>query len=183
MLVVAFATTPETETTMSPDNGASDGFIRNTNGDVFANGEALELVAPPSSENIQLLHWDGDEFQIGAKFRVGGVTYRAPLLHASVLKAIQFPSTAREYGDTKELFSSIASLIRQATGLDEAAAMTATFWVRSSWFADFSLNPTLLHLTGPERPAVRLLRLLQRFCRKSLMVSGLTRNLPFDLQP
>jgi len=168
---------------MAADDGASDGSIRNTNGDVFANGEALELVVPPSSENIQLLHWDGDEFQIGAKFRVGDVTYEAPRLHASVVKAIQFPSTAREYGDTKELVGKIASVIRQATGLDETKAMAGALWVRSSWFADFSLNPPLLRLAGPERPVVRLLRLLQRLCRHSLMVSGLTRNLPFYLQP
>jgi hypothetical protein len=164
--------------------GTKKGFaVRTTFGDVFANGEALELVAPPSSENIQLLHWNGDEFQIGAKFRVGEVTYQAPLLHASVLKAIQFPSTAREYGDAKELFGTIASLIRQATGLDEGAAMAGALWVRSSWFADFSSNPPLLHLAGPERPVVRLLRILQRLCRHSLMVSGLTRHLPFHLQP
>lgn len=183
MLAVSFATALETETTMAANDLASDGFIRTTSGDVFANGEALELVAPPSSENIQLLHWDGDEFQIGAKFRVGDVAYGAPRLHASAREAIQFPSTAREYGDPTELFSTIAGLIRQATGLDEGAAMAGALWVRSSWFADFSSNPPLLHLTGPERPVVRLLRILQSLCRKSLMVSELTRFLPFSLQP
>jgi hypothetical protein len=183
MLAVAFATAPETERAMAAGKGASDGLIRNTSGDVFANGEALELVAQPSSENLQLLHWNGDRFQIGAKFRVGEATYQAPRLHASALKAIQFPSTAREYGDARELFGTIAGLIRQATGLDEAAAMVGALWVRSSWFADFSSNPPLLHLTGPEKPVVRLLRILQSLCRKSLMVSELTRFLPFYLQP
>ena len=141
------------------------------------------MVAPPSTETIQLLHWTGTDFEIGLQFQVGDVLYQAPRLHASMLKAVQFPSTAREYGNAEELLGAIASLIRQATGLDEAAATGAALWVRSSWFPDFSSNPPLLHLTGPERLVVRLLRTLQSLCRHSLTVTDLTRNLPFYLQP
>jgi hypothetical protein len=154
-----------------------------TYGKVFANGEALELVAPALSENLQLLHWSGSDLRIGLRFRVGEVVYQAPRLHRSLLTAVQFPSTAREYGNAEELLGAIASLIRQATGLDEVAATGAALWVRSSWFADFSSNPPLLHLTGPERFVVRLLRTLQSLCRHSLTVTDLTRNLPFYLQP
>lgn len=156
---------------------------RTTFGEVFADGQALEMVAPPSTETIQLLHWTGTDFEIGLQFQVGDVLYQAPRLHATMLKAVQFPSTAREYGNAEELLGAIASLIRQATGLDEAAATGAALWVRSSWFPDFSSNPPLLHLTGPERLVVRLLRILQSLCRHSLTVTDLTRNLPFYLQP
>jgi hypothetical protein len=167
---------------MAADNGAGDAK-KITYGKVFDNGEALELVAPSLSENLRLLHWSGNDLRIGLRFRVGEVVYQAPRLHRNLLTAVQFPSTAREYGNAEKLLGAIASLIRQATGLDEAAATGAALWVRSSWFADFSSNPPLLHLTGPERLVVRLLRTLQSLCRHSLTVTDLTRNLPFYLQP
>jgi hypothetical protein len=163
---------------------AKDRFtVRPTFGAVFSDGQALELVAPPSTPAVQLLHWRGTDFEIGLQFQVGDTLYQAPHLHPSMLEAVQFPSTARDYGNAEELLGAIANLIRQATGLDEAAAMAGALWVSSSWFADFASNPPLLHLAGPERPVVRLLRILRRLCRHSLMVSGLTRHLPFDLQP
>ena len=113
--------------------GTEKGFaVRTSFGEVFADGQALELVAPPSTEIVQLLRWTGTDFQIGLQFQVGDTLYQAPRLHSNLLQAIRFPSTAREYGDTKELFGTIANLIRQATGLDEGAAMAGALWVRSS---------------------------------------------------
>jgi len=157
--------------------------VRTTFGGVFADGQALELVAPPSTEAVQLLHWRGTDSRVGLQFQVGDVLYQAARLHPNLLTAVQFPSSAREYGNSEELLGAIANLIRQATGLDEAAAMAGALWVLSSWFADFSSNPPLLHLAGPERLVVRLLRTLQSLCRHSLTVTDLTRNLPFYLQP
>lgn len=164
--------------------GTKKGFaVRTTFGEIFDNGQALEVVAPPSTEIVQLLHWTGADFQIGLEFQVGDAVYQAPRLHSSLLQAIQFPSTAGEYASPEELFDAIASLIRQVTGLDGAAATGAALWIRASWFADLWPSPPLLSITGPERQALRLLRILRALCRHSLMVAKLTRRLPFFLQP
>jgi hypothetical protein len=167
---------------MAADNGAGDAK-KITYGEVFANGEALELVASPLSENLQLIHWSGNDLRIGLQFRVGEVLYQAPRLHASILMAVRFPITAREYGSSEDLFAGIANLIRQATGLDEASAMGAALWIRASWFAGLWPSPPLLHVTGPEKQVLRLLRLLGALCRRGLMVAEFTRRLPFFLQP
>ena len=68
-------------------------------------------------------------------------------------------------------------------GLDEATAAGMALWIRSSWLPELYSCPPVLYITGSERLAVLLLRLLRALCRHPLMLAEFNRRLPFFLTP
>jgi hypothetical protein len=155
--------------------------VRVSYGEILENGQAIELVASPSGDRLQLLYWGGKKFEIGFQVRCGDITYVAPFLDLSLLQAVRFPSGAAEYGSAEELFTNIASLLQQWMGLDEAPAAGVALWIRSSWLPELYSSPPVLCITGSERLAVLLFRLLRALCRHPLLLAELNSRLPFIL--
>ena len=168
----------------TPTDDFRGGFrMRVTYGELLPNGAAIELVAASSGDQLQLLYWDGQKFQIALQIQCGEALYQAPYLAPGLSQAVRFPSSAAEYSSDEDLLTKIASLLQQWMGFDETAAAGVTLWLRSSWLPELYLSPPLLYITGSEKLAVLLFRLLRALCRHPLMVAEFSRRLPFFLTP
>jgi hypothetical protein len=155
-----------------------------SDGELLADGTALELVLADSRDRLHLLHFDGEKGSISPQIELGGVIYCPPRVHSSVLTAVRFPSGVAEYGERTELFCKVTGLFRHYIGVSPEAAAYLAYIVICSWFPECDPGPVTLCITGTDvRQVLRLFRLLHALCRRPLVAAELTRRLPFFLHP
>jgi hypothetical protein len=159
--------------------------VRITCGETLPNGTIIDLVSAADREGLDVLSWDGkQEPLIAPAIDCGGVVYHPPDLDVTVREAMTFPRGAVEHGTVAELFTKIANLYREHTGLSEDLAAFATCWTLSSWIPELMLIPITLCISGAlMRQICNLFRLFGSLCRRALPVAELSRRLPFFLTP
>jgi len=158
--------------------------IRPTFGEILPDGVVIELVESSSGGGVQLLRWDGENYEIAPQFKEGEIIYTAGHLHPSLLEATRLPSGPADYGDATKLFWKIVDLFRDHIGLSREHGVFMTRSVFSTWFPDLCASPITLCITGLNMSQImRLFRLLHVLCRRPLMVAALNTSLPFYFCP
>lgn len=162
--------------------------ITETTGEVFPNGDVIELVASARGDRPNLLFWNGETSFIAAQVEYGGRTYRAQELQGSVLSAIRLPRGAVGYGTTLQLFTELRDAFEEYLGFSTNLAGLSTFWILTTWLCDCLLNPPSLWASGADIDvAAGFLALLYCLCRRGIRLTGVTRagflSLPLSFQP
>jgi hypothetical protein len=158
-----------------------------TAGKVLSNGPILELVRIPNGE-LKLLFWDGKSAKTAEQFAQDDETFVPLRVDPVILRSLQLPSGAAEYGSTRKLFTEISSLIARVTHAGDGVVQTLTFSVFATWLVDcFSFAPCLWIVVPPTTRAAPLAQLLGLLCRRALLVSNISsagfHSLPAGLQP
>jgi hypothetical protein len=155
-----------------------------TSGKILPGGHIIDLLAIPNRDSLELLLWSGANFDIGQQAVVGDVTYRPAQLRPEIRGAMRFPSAPEEYGSTLALFKRIAGILEQHAGMEKDQITLASSWALSTWIPELMAIPPTLCVSGATMyQAVNLFRILKSFCRRSLQVAELNRNLPMFLRP
>ena len=100
---------------------------------------------------------------------------------------VLLPDGAKAYGSIKRLFAKIANVLKQLS-LPETQASLLAIWIISTWVSDQLFSPPTLWISGPDVVRVmRLFEILRCFCRRGMVVPGLTASklqfLPMSLRP
>jgi hypothetical protein len=167
-------------------NGNFQGWpgIRQTFGEILPGGVVIEQVESSSVGGVELLRWDGENYEIAPQFKEGEIIYTPGYLHPSLREATRLPSGAADYGDATKLFWKIVDLFRDHIGLSREHGVFMTRSVFSTWFPDLCASPITLCITGLNMSQImRLFRLLHVLCRRPLMVAALNTSLPFYFCP
>jgi hypothetical protein len=157
-----------------------------TSGEVFTSGAMLELVRNSDPDQIKLAHWDGSSTSICTRVDLDGRTFVPPALNDDVLRMINLPSNAADYGSTAALFDDLRRLFQEHPGLSEEGASKVAFCALASWFPEST--PPLLLVSAPDASESRLLlEQLRCVCRRSVIIGDVTRSgmwsLPLSLRP
>ena len=149
-----------------------------TCGEMFPDGTAIELVADPSdSRRLSLLLWDGTKSIVAPQIEHRGRRYEPISLEPSVVRAVIWPASGRDYGSTRELFNSIVGLIAKHFGFSESLARLLVHFIFATWFSDrLTLAPSLAIVGLAIADGIRLLRFLRCVCRRSLLLAEVSRS-------
>jgi len=163
-----------------------DPVLTETSGEVFASGAMIELVRNSDADQLKLAYWNGSSISICTRVDLDGRTFVPPGLHDSVLKIINLPSNATDYGSTPALVDDLRRFFRAHPGLSEEAVSKAAFGVLATWFPECA--PPLLLVSAPDPSGSRLLLEQLRYaCRRSVIIGDVTRggiwSLPLSLRP
>jgi hypothetical protein len=158
--------------------------IVETYGAILANGVVIDLVTTASGDQLNLLRWDGQNYEIGLQFQDGSSIYCPPSLHSSLLGATWFAREPAEYGEPRQLFWKLVDLFRRYLGFSRELAAFLTQIVFCSWFPDCGPCPITLCISGMNMAQVmKLFRLLHALCRRPIVVARLSLSLPLILSP
>jgi len=155
-----------------------------TLGELLQSGVVLELVSSSSGRGVELLRWDGENYEIAVHFRENETMYTADYVDSSILTATRLPREPAEYGDHRRLLTNIGDPFRRCMGFSRNEAGAVAQVVCATWLSDLCHNPMAACITGLDMiQGMKLFRLLHIFCRRAFMVAALTPSLPFPLGP
>jgi hypothetical protein len=164
-----------------------------TYGEVFGRNIIEVVTTDDALKNPKLLVWDGAQSRIGPSlkrtFRPNhDRTYYPPELHPSIWRAMRFPSSIANYISTRKLFEEICSVITKFTLLGDNLTRIATNCVLASWFADCTITPVCLAITGlRSTQGSQLFRLLSGFYYHSLLLGDCSllnlSGIPMEFHP
>jgi hypothetical protein len=158
--------------------------IVETCGAILAHGVVLELVITASGDRVNLLLWDGKNYEIGPQFQDGSTIYCPPFLQSSLLGATWFAREPAEYGEPRQLFWKVVDLFCHYLGFSRDLAAFLTRVVFCSWLPDCCPRPITLCISGVNMDLVmKLFRLLHALCRRPFVLAELSRSLPLTLSP
>ena len=146
--------------------------IRVTFGEILPGGVVLELAEPISGGGVELVRWDGENYEIAPRVKEGEIIYTAGHLHPSLLEATRLARGLADYGDATKLFWKVVDLFRDHIGFSRGHGVFMTRCVFSTWFPDLCASPITVCITGLNMGQImRLFRLLHVLCRRPLMVA------------
>ena len=158
-----------------------------TSGEAFPDGTIIELVSGPAGTNKpNLLLWNGVAATISSELKHDEQTYVAPEITASLYHAIRLPIKSTGYGSLEDLFSGIAELFRNHSGLSDRQSRLLTAFALTTWVADrLPIAPPVVISAPDEASGINVLRLLSCICRRPLLLGETTasgfRTLPMHL--
>ncbi len=157
-----------------------------TTGEVFSNGQSIELVLDAETGRPTLLFSDGEKCTVLPRVEYLGRVYVPADLSPSILRAVTWPTKCIDYGSTNKLFAAVQEMFTNHAFADEVALPT-THVVFSSWFPECLPAAPCLSITGPRPEATLLLQLLDCLVRHALPLAEVSRaalcSLPMDLHP
>lgn len=160
-----------------------------TTGEIFGNGRMLELVSDSGGcKGLNLAFWDGQRVRVGPRFRCMGRVYEPATIDPGMLRALRLPKSAASVESPRKLLGDISATIQRFSGLGESSATLVAYFPLASWVIDAVPTAPRLSILGAETIASsQLLRLLNCFCRHSLILSEVDAadlsSLPMKWQP
>jgi len=160
--------------------------LTETGGEIFPSGVMLDLIRDAADDKVKLIRSDEPNVSISDRFVVNGKVFIPPTVNDDVMRAINLPSNASDYGSTAALFDDLQRLFRSHPGLSEEAVSKAAFGALATWFPECA--PPLLLVSAPDPSGSRLLLEQLRYaCRRSVIIGDVTRggmwSLPLSLRP
>ena len=96
-----------------------------TAGEIFPSGVMLDLIRDAADDKVKLMRSDGPNVSISDSFVLNGRVFIPPTVNDDVMRAINLPSNAADYGSTAALFDDLQRLFRAHPGLSEEAVSKA----------------------------------------------------------
>jgi hypothetical protein len=167
-------------------SGASADAIE-TAGEVFPDGQIIELVRERDSNQLLLLHWDAVASVITQTCEHAGRIY-VPIRAHGALQHLRLPREPRAFGSTRQLFDELCSVFISYLAVDQATATTLAYFIISTSLIDALEDAPRLSVVAPAgAPAADLLRLLEALCRRAIRLAEIScatfQELPTELQP
>jgi hypothetical protein len=162
-------------------------MIKFTSGQILPDGRILDLISGHNPDSpLRLVAWDGESATISENFSGQKCTYSASECQPALLRAIRLPSHYAGYGSTRKLFISLATSLKDCSGVSVPESWLLAAFCLSTWVADRLLvAPELAIVAGDQATGIDLLRLLHSLCRRSLLLAevttGVLQALPADL--
>ena len=104
---------PKPSRQTATDDASAESKIVRTSGQIFADGELIELVASASDNRLDLLFWNKQKKIIAPRVKYGDRICQAPDVPETLLRAIRFPKNASDYSSARKLFSDTINLFEQ----------------------------------------------------------------------
>src|ERR1019366_2157909 len=95
------------------------------------------------------LAWDGESAKTVRQFVHHDETFVLLRVGPSILRSLQLPSNAAEYGSTRKLFTEISSLISRVIHAGDGVVQPLTFSVFATWMIDCLPIPPYLWIVAP----------------------------------
>lgn len=145
-----------------------------TTGETFRDGAILEVVSDARDDKqLSLAFWDGQEVTIGRRLKCFKRFYKPATIDPGMLQALRFPKgAAASVESPTSLLADISATIQRYSGLGESSATLVAYFPLASWVVDVIPVAPRLSILGAETIATtQLLRLLNCFCRHSLILT------------
>lgn len=154
-----------------------------TFGELFINGDGVDLVWNPESDELELIYAHGDqEVTIASMIDVDGRSYKPAEIDWSLLRATVLPAGIKPYGSTSELFEWTRELFK-SHGFSDDMAFSATLFVFWTWFPEAFAFAPCLSIAGPRAESFLLLQLLECVVRRPLRVGEINRTVLCSVPP
>lgn len=157
-------------------------------GESFADGTVIDLIRDDhTAAKPGLIVWNGSTASHAARVEKNGATYVPLAVSSDLFRATQFPSAARDYGTTRQLFDEIFALIAR-TNISIRDARLVPYFVFADWLAELlPVAPFLWVNVAPTASASPLRNMLPLLCRRPILYADLTvaefRSRPSALKP
>jgi len=157
-----------------------------TAGEVFADGQIIELVREHDSHPLSLLRCDGVNTVITQQCEHAGRIY-VPMRVRGALQHLRLPAEPRSFGSATQLFDELRVIFTTYLGVDQVTAAALAYFPFATWFADALEVAPFVSIVAPAgAPAGDLLRLFGALCRRPIKLAEISRatfrELPTDLQ-
>ena len=146
-------------------------------------GRIIEVIEDPAdASRTRFAVWDGHGAFFADEIEYRGQKFIPPSRHSAGLENIRLPRMLAPYGSPDLLFWRILDFIRSCVDLPEICAILATYYVIYDWVADLMPTAVYLQVTGlPQSGKTTLLEVLERICRRPLLVSEITPAAVYDV--
>ncbi|MGB2886114.1 MAG: hypothetical protein WBC04_00320 [Candidatus Acidiferrales bacterium] len=166
---------------------ATPGSATATASEVFPDGAMIELVRRDDGP-LELLYYDGASTSIAPRVDRNGKLFVPPAEDEGILKDLQLPGHAIDYGSTRQLFDDLRRFFAQHPGLPEESILKLAYLALAIWFSECAaIWPFVSVVSVDSSGLTLLLRLLQCAYRRSLHVGEITFeriwSLPLLLRP
>ncbi len=148
-------------------------------------GAIIDLVAAADRDALDfLLSKEKEKPLIAPMVEFGGVYYRPPSLHPSILAAVPFPRGVAEYGDVSQLFGAMCKLHQQHLRMPEDSAASMVAYDLATWLPESMPAPPTICIRGASAHQIfNLFKISRCLGRRALRVGKLTTKLPLYLRP
>jgi hypothetical protein len=102
-----------------------------TTGEIFENGNILEVLFDNRNRRLSLGLWNGEELKIGPRFEYRGHVYEPASIDSERLRALRFPMNISSPESTPKLLEEVATIVQCYSGLPPTYA-TLTAYFRAS---------------------------------------------------
>ena len=145
-----------------------------TAGEILANGDLLDLVRLPITNEVGVLVWTGSDGKAAPTVKIGDKFYIPANVDPSVLAALQLPwKFAFPAPPTRELFDDVCRQLAQFTAIPEHSLRQVAHFIFATWLADRIPVAPFLWMAAPSAAdGSEFLQLLGLFCRRSLLLSA-----------
>ena len=145
-----------------------------TAGEVLSNGDLLDLVRLPITNEVGVLVWTGSDGKAAPTIKIGDKFYIPANVDPSVLAALQLPwKFAFPAPPTRELFDDVCRQLAQFTAIPEHSLRQVAHFIFATWLADRIPVAPFLWMAAPSAAdGSEFLQLLALFCRRSLLLSA-----------
>jgi hypothetical protein len=147
-------------------------------------GAIAELIREPAGHLLWSV-FDENRSKISRQVEFQDLASAPAGIDPSILRAITLPSKCGNVRPAAELFAAVREPLT-SHGFPEIVAVTASYFVFSSWFSECLPVAPCLWITGPRHESDLLLQLLRCMARHPLPLRDVTRgglfSLPMDLQ-
>ena len=139
----------------------------------------LDLMRIGSDREIQVVRIEvGDDkivhLTYGCVNDPSGRRHRVPPLPLALYWSLILATSLGKFKSTRELFDSIATLLRDNAMLPEKESLLLAYWSMATWFMDFLPYLPAVVVTGPAAAADRLLRTLLAVCRRPVLLADVS---------
>jgi hypothetical protein len=166
---------PDRITQCSPLKTQLDFFP--TGGEVFPDSAFIELVRSSPLAKPELMLWAGGQELIAPEIQYQIRKYRPILLHPTVERALNLPSTAAPPEPSRAVLNDVSKLLNEYVGLSEKSVSIVSRFIMSTWIIEALPTAPRLLVEGPESiQKTQLLQILKSLCRHSICLGAVTRN-------
>lgn len=144
-------------------------------------GRVVDLVATAQPGIANLIVFDGAEVNTTKQVEDNGAFYFAPKL-PEIFRQVILPRVAAPYNTISALLLALVEMLRGSMKLPGRMPLIIAFWVLSTWVPEIFCSPPTLSVAGPEELVLALFRVLRPLCRRAIILTTFSTNLPFEFQ-
>jgi len=160
-----------------------------TTGMTFRDGALIDLLQEPfHPDKLLLVRWKEGGITIGPTIEHAGRIFAPAPSGATIPGLMQLPTRVAPEESPRDLFSAIVDLLKDVLRQPKFVTSMLAILIFASWVSDaLPMAPCFWILPMPAAPKSAAQRLLNRLCRRSMLLVALRRGdlafLPWDWNP
>lgn len=138
-------------------------------------GTLLDLVCPQRGAAPKLVVWREGRISISGSYESRGERYIPPALPPELLNAVRLPQNPKPDGGVQHLLGDLGKVIAEQVHLSTSALILLSCFVLCTWLLErVPVAPVLWLIGTPESATLRLLRVLECLCRRSILLEAVS---------